>query len=222
MAPQHENASTESVETALRLPSDVGDCYQLAVSAHRARDFARAIGHYNRAIALDPGNLMALFNRGRARTAAGDYWRRRRDIEYALDYVPLSADTLFSAASDFAQSITSAPDWHQPWLNRAIVGILITLVSEGTRWNWQSVVSDLNKAVSLCGRDGTPFFYRALLGELAGHDPRSVEADLERCLTVGGGPESVTQIRRGIFWHRLGAKSHYLISCELRSGCSSC
>src|SRR5437899_6382995 len=57
-----------------------------------AGDVARAIGDYDRAIALDPNRAVAFFNRAGALAASGQMDRALADYDRAIELDPMDAD----------------------------------------------------------------------------------------------------------------------------------
>jgi lipoprotein NlpI len=128
------------------------------VSHLQQREYDQAIRDFDRALALQPGLVVAWRNRGLAHKEKGDYDRALADYEQAIVFAPSDArlfnerGTTYAGMSDFSnamadfnRAIALKPDQGAPIKNRGRINFVLG--------NFAQAAADLQRGLSLDSAD---------------------------------------------------------------------
>ena len=126
-------------------------------------DLDRKIEEYTQAIALDPQDADAYYNRGNAYAQRGDLDLAIADLDQAIALDPQDAEAYFSRALAYAQA-----------------------------GQFDQALLDLNKGIDINPRDATAHYLRGAVYAQLGEREEAI-SDLERALDLGLDPDLKTE-----------------------------
>lgn len=209
-----EMAKTE-YRAALRLnPQFASAARGLGKVFHTQHRLRAAIDCYTQAISEDQRDSESLRNRGRAIVALGDDWRRREDLEVAMDIREgfggvrhLTTSTIDRALADLGSAIAIEPQSAKLYVDRAI----IYLIRDGHFTSSESAdvkfaIKDLERASLLDQALGDPRLLLGLLSEQLFVAPQRAQGHFAAAVELGSSIEarSVTVKRQKLTNRSLG------------------
>jgi len=172
--------------------------YNLGMALKSERKHHQAILHYNEAIRIHPGYYKAYAQRGRARSAIGQFDEALKDFDMALETCPTDA-----------MGVKLIPDYIAAYNNRAIAytqqGLFDRAIDDYSKcieldpngplayWNRATAryrngdrdgaIRDLTKVIHLSPKDDKAYLHRATAYQEKGEYDRSI-ADLDRVIEL--------------------------------------